>query len=148
MSLYKKIDDDMKSALRQHEALRLSVLRMLVSAIKMRQIEKNVKDLDEAEIVQIIQRQIKQHRESIAQFEKGNRPDLVEKEASELKVLEAYMPQQLTDDELAAIIKQAIAESGAAAKSEAGKVIKLVMEKAAGKADGKRVSQAVMALLP
>jgi len=148
MSLNKKLDDDMKSAMRQRDALKLSVLRMLISAIKMRQIDKNVKELDDPEIVEIIQRQIKQHRESIAQFEKGGRADLVDKESKELKILELYMPAQLGDEELAAIIKQVIAESGATTKSDAGKVMKLVMEKVKGKADGKRVSQIVAGLLP
>jgi uncharacterized protein YqeY len=148
MSLYKKIEDDMRNALRQGNAVTLSVLRMLISAMKMREIEKNVKDLDDAEALQIIQRHIKQHKESIAQFEKGNRPDLVEKEAMELKVLEAYMPEQLSRDEIAAIVKAAIAESGAASKSDTGKVMKLVMEKVKGRADGKTVSQLVAELLP
>ena len=147
MTLYENINQDMKNALKQGDAVKLSALRMLVSAIKLQEIDKNVKALDEADIVQTVQRQIKQHKESIEQFEKGKRQDLADKEIRELKVLEAYMPQQLSQDEVLAIVKAAVAETGAAAKSDAGKVMKIVMEKVKGKADGKTVSQLVMGLL-
>lgn len=147
MTLYEKISQDMKDALRQGDAVRLSALRMLVSAIKLQEIDKNVKSLDEADIAQIVQRQIKQHKESIEQFENGKRQDLADKETKELKVLETYMPQQLSQDEVLAIVQAAVAETGAVVKADAGKVMKAVMEKVKGKADGKTVNQLVMSLL-
>jgi uncharacterized protein YqeY len=97
--------------------------------------------------MQILSRQIKQHKESIEQFKKGNRPDLADKEASELSILESYMPAQMSEDEVVAIVKTAISETGAIAKSETGKVMKAVMEKARGRVDGKTVNQIVMKLL-
>lgn len=147
MGLHEKFESDMKAALKDGDALKLSVMRMLVAAIRQVEIDKNIKLIDDAEALQILKRQIKQRRESIEQFRNGNRQDLADKEVVELKVLEAYMPEQLGEDELSAIIKAAIAESGAKAKSEAGKVMKLVMEKAKGLCDGKLVSQLVMKLL-
>lgn len=139
--------DDMKAALKTGDAVKLSTLRMLVAAIRNREIEKNVKELDDVEVIQILQRQIKQHKDSIEQFQKGNRPDLSDKEARELKVLEAYMPAQMGQDELTAVIKAVISEIGAVSKADSGKVMKAVMEKVKGKADGKTVSQMVMGLL-
>jgi uncharacterized protein YqeY len=147
MSLYQKIESDMKEAMRQKDTAKLSVLRMFVSAVKTMQIEKNLRDVPDGEALKILQTQIKQHKESIAQFEKGNRPDLVSKEAAELAVLESYMPRQLTEDEIAAIIKDAISETGAATKQDMGRVMKLVMEKVAGRADGKLVNALVMKML-
>jgi uncharacterized protein YqeY len=120
---------------------------MLISAIKTMEIEKNLKEAADPDVIKIIQTQIKQHRESIAQFEKGNRPDLAGKEKEELTILESYMPKQLTEEEVTAIVKEAIASSCAVTKQDMGKVMKLVMEKAAGRADGKMVNQIVMKLL-
>lgn len=145
IEIYQKIEADMRRALKEGDSIKLSCLRMLLAAIKTLEIEK-VK-LEEADILQIIQRHVKQHKESIEQFEKGRRQDLVDKEAKELKILEAYMPKQLNEDEVLAIVKEAISETGAATKSDAGKVMKLVMEKVRGRADGKVVSQLVMGLL-
>lgn len=147
MDLYGKIVNDMKTALKQGEAQKLSVMRMLVAAIKQFEIDKNVKSPAEGDILQIISRQIKQHRESIEQFKNGNRPDLADKEAAELKILEAYMPAQLGEEELLAIVKTAVSEAGATTKAEMGKVMKLVMEKTKGRADGKTVNQIVMKFL-
>lgn len=145
IELYQKIEADMKHALKEGNAIRLSCLRMALSAIKTLEIEK--KNLEEADILQIIQRQIKQHKESIEQFEKGKRPDLADKEAKELKILEGYMPKQLSEEEILTIIKEAISETGVVAKSDAGRVMKAVMDKVRGKADGKVVNQLVMGLL-
>jgi uncharacterized protein YqeY len=148
MSLYETIESEMRTALRESNAVKLSVLRMLVAAVKQVQIDKNIKVVDEGEVLQILQRQIKQHKESIEQFRNGNRQDLADKEAVELKILEAYMPPQINEEELSAIVKAAISESGAATKADMGKVMKLVMEKAKGRCDGKVVNQIVMKLLP
>jgi len=147
MNLNQRLETDMRSALKAGDSLRLSVLRMALSPIKMLAIEKNLKEVSDGEVVSILQRQIKQRRESISQFNKGNRPDLAEKETKELAILEAYMPKQLTDDELMEIVKLAISESGAVSRADMGKVMKLVMEKAKGKADGKIVNQFVMQFL-
>ena len=147
MNLYERIESDMKAALKEGVAGKLSVLRMVVAAIKQFEIDKNVKAPAESDVIQILSRQIKQHKESIEQFGKGNRPDLADKEAVELKILEAYMPEQMQEEELLAIVKAAISETGASTKAETGKVMKLVMEKAKGRADGKAVNQLVMKFL-
>ena len=147
MSLYKQIEDEMKVALKSGDAAKLSVLRMLVAAVKNLAIEKNLKEVQDQDVLQIIQRHIKQHKESIDQFEKGKRPDLVDKEKLELKMLEAYMPKQLSEEELATIIKAAMAESGISAKQDMGKLMKIVMDNVKGRSDGKIVNQLVMKLL-
>jgi uncharacterized protein len=147
MELYEKIEADMRSSLKEGNAGKLSVLRMLVAAIRQFEIDKNVKAPAEADVLQIVSRQIKQHKESIEQFNKGSRPDLAEKEAAELKILEVYMPAQMSEADLLTLVRAAISESGAVTKAETGKVMKLVMEKAKGKADGKTVNALVMKLL-
>ncbi len=147
MNLYQRIESDMKAALKEGDSIKLSVVRMVISAVKTFAIEKNIKQPEETDILQIIQRQIKQHKESIESFEKGKRQDLADKEARELKILEAYMPQQLSEEELLVLIKEAISETGATSKSEVGRVMKIVMEKVKGRSDGKTVNQLVMRLL-
>ena len=147
MELYQKIEADVRLALKNGEAAKLSVLRMLLSAVKMFEIEKNVKRTGEADILQIIQRQIKQHKDSIEQFEKGKRADLADKERDELKILESYMPEQMGEEELANIVKEAIGSSGAVTKAEVGKVMKVAMEKASGRADGRAVRELAMKML-
>lgn len=147
MNLCEKLESDIKSSLKAGESLKVSVLRMVMSAVRMIQIEKNIKTLDDASVIQILQRHVKQHRESIDQFTKGARPDLAEKERLELKILEGYLPEQLNADELAAIVKAAISETGASVKADTGKVMKAVMEKAKGRADGKAISALVGQLL-
>lgn len=147
MGLYESLENDLKAALKQSDATKLSVLRMLLAAIKTFEIDKNVKRADEADILQMIRKQMKQRKESIAQFEKGNRKDLADKELKELKILEAYMPKQLSEQELETLVKEVMAETGATSKSDMGKVMKAVTEKAKGRSDGKIVSQIVMKLL-
>ena len=147
MNLYEKLDSDVKSALKEGDSLKVSVLRMVLSTIKTLQIEKNIKSLDDDSTIQILQRHAKQHRESIEQFGKGGRQDLVDKEKAELKILDEYLPQQMTEEELVAVIKTAIADIGAVAKSDTGKVMKAVMEKAKGKADGKTINRLIGQLL-
>ena len=147
MNLYETIDSEYKTALKGKDALKVSVLRMVISSVKMLEIQKNVKTAEDADILQIIQKQIKQRKESIDQFTKGNRQDLAAKEAAELALLEAYMPKQLSEDELRTVVKTVIADLGAATKAETGKVMKAVMEKVKGKADGKAVNQIVSSLL-
>jgi uncharacterized protein YqeY len=147
MDLYQRIETDMKAALKGGDTRRLSVLRMLLSAVKTAAIDKKVKMLEEGAIIEIIQRQVKQHKESIAQFEKGNRADLVENETAELKILEGYLPAQLSEEEILAILREAVRETGATTKADIGKVMKAVMDKVKGKAEGKLVNQLAMSLL-
>ena len=147
MELYKTIENDVKSAMKGGEAVKLSVLRMVLSAIRMHAIEKNVKEVADADVLQIMQRQIKQHKESIEQFEKGKRSDLADKELAELEILESYMPEKMSEDELLALIKYVIKDTGASAKTDIGKVMKLAMERAKGRADGKTINQLVADLL-
>ena len=147
MSLCKNLEKDKNIALKANDAVKVSTLRMAISAIKTFEIEKNIKEASDADVLQIIQRQIKQHKESIIEFENGKRADLVEKETKELKILESYMPEQLSEDELNAIIKEAVSQSGARTKAEIGKVMKIVMEKVLGRADGKIVRDLVLKLL-
>lgn len=148
MELYKKIEDDVKTALKARDDTRLLVLRMLLSAVKSYEIDKKIARAQEGDILQILSRHIKQHKDSIEQFEKGNRQDLVEKERKELNILESYMPEQMTEAELEGVIKEAIATTGAATKRDMGKVMKAVSEKTKGRADGKLVNQLVMKMLP
>ncbi|MBN2452894.1 MAG: GatB/YqeY domain-containing protein [Candidatus Omnitrophica bacterium] len=148
MTMYEKIESDMKAALKQGETVKLSTLRMLIAAIRQVQIDKNLKTIGDDITLPIIQRHIKQHKDSIEQFKTGNRQDLADKELAELKILEAYMPAQISEEELSALVKSAISESAAASKADIGKVMKLVMEKAKGRCDGKSVNQLVARLLP
>lgn len=147
MSLYETLQSDMKKSMKAGEAVKLSVLRMLISAIKLLEIDKKLAKIEDSDVSTILQKQIKQHKDSIEQFEKGNRPDLADKEKSELAILETYMPKQMSPDELAAMIKAAITEIGATTKADMGKVMKSVLEKAKGRIDGKSVSQALMNIL-
>ncbi|MBU0895621.1 MAG: GatB/YqeY domain-containing protein [Candidatus Omnitrophica bacterium] len=147
MSLYEKIESDMRTALKESNALTLSVLRMLVAAIRQAQMNKNSKSVEDTDVLQMLHRHIKQHKESIVQFENGKRQDLVDKELAELRILEAYMPEQISEEELKNIVNTAISESGAKTKSDMGKVMKLVMDKTKGSSDGKIISQMVMGLL-
>ena len=145
--LIEKIDSDLKNALKHRDDIKLGTLRMLRAAIKNMEIEKRVKSLGEQDLLGVIQKQVKQHKDSIAEFEKANRRDLVDKEAKELAVLESYLPQPLTEDELKTLVKKAVESVGAKTKAEMGKVMKEVMPLVAGRADGKQVNQIVASFL-
>jgi uncharacterized protein len=147
MGLYQTIEVEMKTALKQGDSIKLGALRMLIAAVKMVQIEKNLKSIEDGDVVQVLQKQIKQRKESIDQFQKGNRPDLVEKEKKELHILEAYMPKQLSEEDVLLIVKEAISETGAVTRKDMGMVMKAVVEKTRGRADGKIISQIVTGLL-
>ncbi|MCX5679668.1 MAG: GatB/YqeY domain-containing protein [Candidatus Omnitrophica bacterium] len=147
MNLYELLQNDMKTAMKSREVVKLSVLRMLISAIKLAEIDKKLKNIENIDVLQILQKQIKQHQDSIEQFEKGNRQDLADKEKSELVILQTYMPKQMTEDELTTMVKEAIAETGATTKADTSKVMRFVLEKAKGRIDGKSVNQAVMKIL-
>jgi uncharacterized protein YqeY len=143
MSLMEQIQRDLTAAMKSHEELRLSVLRMVKAALKHREIEK-MAALDDAEALQILQKLVKQRRESAEQFEKGGRPELAEKEILEIGVIESYLPAAPTDDEMHAAIDAAVSETGASSPQQMGAVIKAARARLAGKAvDGKLLSDCV-----
>lgn len=142
----KRIDKELTEALKAKNADKVSCLRMLKSDMKNLAIQKK-EELKEADIIKVIQKQVKQHKDSIEQFEKGDRNDLAEKEKRELVMLEAFLPKQMPKAELEKLIKGVIAETGPSGKKEMGRVIKEVMAKTKGTADGKTVSQLVSGLL-
>lgn len=147
MSLEERIESEFKTALKKQEKIKLSTLRMLKADINNLKLEPNKKALTDGDIIKIIQRQVKQHKDSIEQFEKGKRQDLVEKEKEELEILLGYLPEQLSEEELKKIIAGAIKELEATSKKDMGQVIKSVMERVKGRAEGKAVSQIVSNLL-
>ncbi len=146
MSLKAKITDDMKAAMRAKDAPRLSAVRLLLAAMKQREVDERI-ELDDAAIVAIIDKMLKQRRESIAQYEKGGRQDLADIEKFEISVLQAYMPQALSDAEIEAEIATAVAASGAKAMADMGKVMAILKPRLAGKADMGKVAAAIKARL-
>lgn len=148
MTLQEKLAQEMKAAMLAKNAERLSTLRMLKSTIGYVQIEKKVESLPDADLIAIVQKEVKKRRDSIDQFEKGGRAELAEKEKQEITVLETFLPQPLSPEELEALVKTTIQELGASSKKDMGGVIKAVQAKAAGRAEGKTVSALVGKLLP
>ncbi len=146
MSLKARINDDMKTAMRAKDAPRLSAIRLLLSAMKQKEVDERV-ELSDADVVAIIDKMLKQRRESITQFEKGGRQDLAETEKFEVGVLQAYMPQALSDDEINAEIAAAMQATGARAISDMGKVMGILKPKFAGRADMGKVSALIKAKL-
>jgi hypothetical protein len=147
-TLRERIDADLKDAMRSKNELHTSVLRMLKSSIKYKEVEPGASGpLDEPAILQVIATLIKQRRDSVDQFKAGGRDDLAEKELSEISVLQKYQPQQLTPDELGAEVQAAIAAVGAKSPKDMGAVMKAVQPKVAGRAEGRAVSEAVKAAL-
>lgn len=143
MSLNEKIGGDITAAMKAKDVPRLSALRMLKAAIMNKGVEKN-RDLDDAEILQVVASLVKQRRDSIDQFEKAGRADLVAKESGEVVVLETYLPPAASPEDIDAAVTAAIAETGAASQKDIGKVMKAVMPKLAGKhADGRTINEAV-----
>jgi uncharacterized protein YqeY len=134
MSLKERITEDMKAAMRSGEKERLGVIRMITSAIKQREVDERI-TLDDAQVLNVLEKMIKQRKESLTQFQAGNRPDLVDKETAEITLLQTYMPSQLSDAELDALIAEAIASSGAASIKDMGKVMGIIKQKAQGRAD-------------
>ena len=145
MTLFERIDSDLKDAMRAKDTTKLGVLRMLKSALKYGAIEKSGadSDLNDADAVQVIRKQAKQRQDSIESFEKGGRAELAEKEKAELVILNSYLPQQLSAEELAKIVRETITEVGATSKAQMGAVMKALQSKVAGRADGKTLSQEV-----
>jgi uncharacterized protein YqeY len=146
MTFKNKVDQEMILAAKATDRIRLSALRMLKNGIHNREIDLK-RELNEAEFFQILSGMVKQRKDSIEQFEKGGRPDLVEKEEAELKVIREFMPAQMSETELDAIIADAIRETGAAGVRDMGKVMKILMPKVTGKADGKTVGEKVKLIL-
>ena len=146
MTLKERISEDMKTAMRSGEKDRLAVIRLLQAAIKQREVDERI-TLDDAQITSVLEKMIKQRKESIVAFEKGGRADLVAKENSEIAVLQPYLPAQLSDAELDALIAEAIASTGAASIKDMGKVMGVVKGKAAGKADMGAVGARIKAKL-
>jgi uncharacterized protein YqeY len=146
MSLFEKIDQDMKQALKARDKERLSVLRGLKSDLKYRQIDKG-DELSEEDTIAVLSSAAKRRRESIDEFKKGGREDLVRKEQFELEVITSYLPEQLNEEKLREIIREAIAETGADSPQKLGLVMKIVMPKIKGQADGKLVNKLAMDML-
>jgi len=147
MTLQEKLLEDLKSALRERDETRVSVIRMLRAAIKNAEIDQR-KTLDDAGVLSLIEKDVKRHRDSIDAFRKGNRPDLVAKEEAELQVLLSYLPQQMSKDEVMAAARAVIAEVGAKGKADMGKVMSILVPRLKGRADGRLISQVVQELLP
>ena len=145
MTLQQRVDSDLKEAMRAKDATKLGVLRMLKSALKYAAIAKSgaEAELSDAEAVQVIRKQAKQRQDSIESFEKGGRAELADKEKEELAVLNTYVPQGISPDELAKIVRETIAELGATSKAQMGAVMKALQAKTGGRADGKTLSAEV-----
>ena len=146
MTLKERITEDMKAAMRASEKERLSTIRLVQAAIKQREVDERI-TLDDAQVLTVLEKMVKQRKESIAQFEQGNRKDLADKERREIELLQAYLPAQLSDSELDALIRDAVAATGAASIKDMGKVMGVVKSKAAGRADMAAVGARVKAVL-
>lgn len=146
MSLKARITDDMKAALKAGDKDRLSCIRMLQAGIQQREVDERIA-LDDAQVLAVIDKMIKQRRESVAQFEAGKRADLVAKESAEIALLSSYLPAQLGDAELAALIREAIAATGAASMKEMGKVMGWLKPKVQGRTDIGALSARIKAAL-
>ena len=151
MSLVAQIDAELKKAMLAREAERLSVLRMLKSAVKYAALEKggaSAAEPTDADVLAVVRKEVKKREDSIASFTQANRADLAGKEKAELEILRTYLPAQMPDDKVEALVKQVIAETGATTKAQMGLVMKAAQTKAAGQVDGKTLSQVVQRLLP
>lgn len=146
MDILAKLNEDMVTAAKAKHKIRLSALRLLKTALHNKEIDL-MRPLNETETMQILSGLVKQRKDSIEQFAKGGRQDLVEKEEAELKILQDFMPAQMSDEEVEALIKKAIADVGALSVKDMGKVMKALMPQITGKADGKAAGEKVKALL-
>jgi len=146
MALREQLNDDIKDAMRARDSERLNALRLLSAAAKQREVDERI-TLDDAALIAIVEKEIKKRRESIAQYEKGQRQDLADKEKFEISVIEAYLPQQLSPAEVDAIVAEALAATGAKSPADMGKVMGVLKPKLAGKADMGKVSAMVKAKL-
>jgi len=145
--LIEKLKSDLEAAMKAQDRVKVSCLRMALSALKYRQVALN-QELDDQEAVKVLRSQIKQINESIEQYAQGGRMDLVENEKKNLEILKTYLPKELDEEAIRAIVKEIITETGATSKKDFGKVMKLAVAKVAGQADGKLVSAIVGSMLP
>ncbi|OGT86805.1 MAG: glutamyl-tRNA amidotransferase [Gammaproteobacteria bacterium RIFCSPLOWO2_12_FULL_47_76] len=134
-----RLNDDVKTAMRNRDRERLGTLRMILAAIKQKEVDERI-ELDDTQILGVLDKMTKQHRESIAQFELAGRRDLVEKENKELAIVQSYLPAQLSDEEIQALLKQAIQETGAVSMQDMGKVMAVLKPKLQGRADIGKIS--------
>jgi uncharacterized protein YqeY len=146
MSLKERITDDMKAAMRSGEKERLGVIRMLTAAIKQREVDERIV-LDDAQVLSVLEKMIKQRKESIVQFQAGGRQDLVDKETAEVALLQGYMPSRMSDAEIDALIGDAIGSTGASSIKDMGKVMAIIKAKAQGRADMAAVGAKIKAKL-
>ena len=146
MSLKEQITEDMKTAMRAKDSERLGTIRLLLAALKQKEVDERV-ELDDAMVVAIVDKMVKQRKDSIAAFTTGGRADLADKESAEIKVLEVYLPQRMSADEVATAVKAIVAELGASGPGDMGKVMGVVKTRLAGKADMGQVSAAVKSAL-
>ncbi len=145
MNLSERVDSELKTAMREKNAIKLGVLRMLKAALTNATIEKGGADskLTDAEAAQVIRKQVKQRQDSIESFEKGGRAELAAREKEELSILQSYLPQGMSADEISKVVRETIAEVGASSKAQMGAVMKALQAKVAGRADGKTLSAEV-----
>lgn len=146
MNLKERITEDMKAAMRAKDSERLSTIRMITAAIKQREVDERT-TLDDAQVLAILEKMIKTRRESVAQFQSGGREDLVAKEQKEIEILQAYLPAQLSEAEIDALIDESIAQTGASSIKDMGKTMALLKQKAQGRADMAVVSAKLKAKL-
>ena len=146
MSLNDRLNEDMKQAMRNQDKFRLSVIRMVRSSIKNIEIDQR-RPLDDQEVLDVLNRELKQRKDSLHEFEKAGRQDLADNLKAEIVIISEYMPQQLSEDEVKEIVQQTIHEVGASSKADMGKVMGALMPKVKGRADGKLINQLVTQLL-
>jgi uncharacterized protein YqeY len=146
MSLKQQVTEDMKNAMRAKDAARLSAIRLLLAALKQREVDERI-ELDDAAVVAIVEKLLKQRKDSFSQYQAAGRQDLADQEAFEIEVLTAYMPQQLAAEEVATLVRQAVAETGATGPRDMGKVMAWLKPKLAGRADMNSVSGLVKGAL-
>lgn len=142
-----QLNEDMKAAMRAKDAEKLQTIRMLIAALKNLKIELR-RDVTEEEITDLLATEVKKRRDAIRLYTEGNRPELAAKEESEIELIQNYLPKQLTDDEVAAMVDEAIAQSGAASKKDMGKVMGIVVPQTKGRFDGSKIKDIVIAKLP
>ncbi len=146
LPLLDRLDSDLKASLKAGEALKVSAIRMVRSALKYKEMQTG-KELSEADVLDVLSAEVKRRRESVSEYEKAGRTELAKKEADEIAILSAYLPAQLTEAEVAALVQEAVSSTGAASPRDMGKVMGALMPKVKGRADGKIVNQLVKAAL-
>ncbi|CAH1214134.1 putative protein YqeY [Paenibacillus plantiphilus] len=146
MNLSERLNDDMKQAMRSQEKFKLTTIRMIRSSMKNLEIDLK-RPLEDAEVLDILSREIKQRKDSLQEFEKAGREDLAKDVAAEIEIISVYLPQQLTEEEIKVIVQQTIQETGASSKAEMGKVMSALLPKVKGRADGKLVNTFVQQFL-